>query len=218
MRKSLGITLGLLTLLATLATLAYAFSWTVTLYPDYIDSLGIGNEAYRGTCFTRTEPADGYVVICDANQRLGKTTGTPVDCATFPRHAKATLNPVTGVYEFRTPRPHLPLPNNSALWKLASTGWCPPVKRADTNEVVWPGCHAENYQQMNLVTNGPRDTECEYASIPIGVNFTYQPIALLPPVCGNGIFEEGEQCDPPGDPDKCMGLHGGACSATCTCP
>ncbi len=36
------------------------------------------------------------------------------------------------------------------------------------------------------------------------------------PVCGNGVIEAGEQCDPPGSIGQCPG--GAACNPNCTCP
>lgn len=132
----------------------------ITQFPDGTDSGGVPTGEYRSTCMVRCEASPGESVYCHVAHRLAPRTGTPIDCWGHCRHAKD--------------RPQIPLPNDGGVWRQAQTsGWCLYVRETATGRYHWPSCHAENYQMVSLRQFGPADVECDYLTLPAGVDFEY---------------------------------------------
>src|SRR6185295_2056933 len=153
--------LCMLLLLAFVTPLSAASNTTTTTpgtgimhYPNGLDSIGIPDEPYRGTCFQRCERVQGYTVKCDVAQRIAfvlQSNGTfagPVDCATHCSYALVNLTDQTfDASEYLT----APLPEAGVLrgysssWRHAQHSWCHLLRGTD-GVIYYPSCHAENYQ------------------------------------------------------------------------
>lgn len=131
----------------------------ITQFPDGTDSGGVPMGTYRSTCMVRCEASSGESVYCHVAHRLAPRTGTPIDCWGHCRHARE--------------RPQIPLPLDGGVWRQAQSDWCLYVRETATGRYHWPSCHAENYQLMSLRKFGPGDVECDYLTLPAGVDFEY---------------------------------------------
>jgi len=138
---------------------ALVFAYIITQFPDGTDSIGIPDIEYRGTCFVRCESAPEQTVYCHVAQRLSQCPLCTVDCAGHCRHSRD--------------RQQIPLPNHGGIWRQAQGDWCRFIREKESGRYHWPSCHAENYQMLSLRKFGPADVECDYLTLPPGVDFEY---------------------------------------------